>query len=383
MAEVHTLKALWAWLDARAGWLFLAGLGIAAAWNWWKWRQDRALALRLLAQKPGPVQLESTPKVSVLVAAWNEADIIREHVESFLRLRYPNKELILCAGGDDGTHEIACQYAAEQVVVLEQRPGEGKQRALQRCLRSALGEIIFLTDADCILNDDSFTAMLEPIVHEGEAVATGTCKPLAKQQQHSFVVYQWGIQLYGLAQTGVYSPGLQGANCAVLRIALETSGALDGVVSTGTDYHLARQLLHGGFRIRAVPGSSVETEYPERLEDYVGRQSRWVRNLILHGRAHGDHFHTCHALLTGMIGMAGLLLPLGGVLLGWTAWSVWLWLVAHSLMARLRYMGLAHSLGVTVPLATLVQLPVFLGADWLAAARALVEALIPNLRWQW
>jgi hypothetical protein len=72
---------------------------MVAAWNWWKWRQDRVLALRLRAQEAEPVQLKSTPKVSVLVAAWNEADMIREHIESFLRLRYPNKELILCAGG--------------------------------------------------------------------------------------------------------------------------------------------------------------------------------------------------------------------------------------------------------------------------------------------
>jgi hypothetical protein len=63
MVDVHR-----AWLDARAGWLFLVGLGMVAAWNWWKWRQDRALALRLRAQKAEPVQLKSTPKVSVLVA---------------------------------------------------------------------------------------------------------------------------------------------------------------------------------------------------------------------------------------------------------------------------------------------------------------------------
>jgi hypothetical protein len=68
MVEVHSLKALRAWLNARAGWLFLAGLGMVAAWNWRKWRQDRALALRLRAQKPEPVQLQSRPKVSVLVA---------------------------------------------------------------------------------------------------------------------------------------------------------------------------------------------------------------------------------------------------------------------------------------------------------------------------
>ncbi|NJK33015.1 MAG: glycosyltransferase [Deltaproteobacteria bacterium] len=87
----------------------------------------------------------------MLVAAWHEADHIGAHIAAFQALRYPNKELILCAGGADGTCAIAQGCANESIHILEQMPGEGKQRALRRCYAAASGELIYLTDADCLL----------------------------------------------------------------------------------------------------------------------------------------------------------------------------------------------------------------------------------------
>jgi cellulose synthase/poly-beta-1,6-N-acetylglucosamine synthase-like glycosyltransferase len=263
MVDVHALKALRAWLDARAGWLFLAGLGIVAAWNWRRWRRDRALAMRLRGQKPAPVRLKSTPKVSMLVAAWNEADMIREHIESFLRVRYPNKELILCAGGQDGTYEIALQYAGGQVVVLEQRAGEGKQCALQRCFERATGEMVFLTDADCLLDDESFTRTIAPLLGDSECVTTGMSRPLQGQQDRPFVIYQWCVDTYAAAKHGKYVSGIKGTNCAIRREALEAIGGFQIEAHTGTDYHLSKRLLSAGYKIRYVPNSINETEYSQ------------------------------------------------------------------------------------------------------------------------
>ena len=112
------LRWMWGWLDIRAGWLCLGGLGLVALWNWRAWRRDRALAEQLHAEEPKPVELRATPRVSVLVAAWNEADMIEGHIKSFLALRYPNKELILCAGGNDGTYEIARRQAGEGLSLI-------------------------------------------------------------------------------------------------------------------------------------------------------------------------------------------------------------------------------------------------------------------------
>ncbi|HUW13260.1 MAG TPA: glycosyltransferase, partial [Anaerolineae bacterium] len=123
--------------------------------------------------------------------AWNEAANIGPCIESVLGLRYPHVELVVCAGGDDGTLSSARRYANSAVMVLEQYPGEGKQRALQRCFEQCSGDIIFLTDADCLLDDDSFERVVAPVASGTEEVATGSWRPLDTQLRNPFVLYQW------------------------------------------------------------------------------------------------------------------------------------------------------------------------------------------------
>jgi cellulose synthase/poly-beta-1,6-N-acetylglucosamine synthase-like glycosyltransferase len=384
VVDVHGLKALWAWLDARAGWLFLVGLGIVVAWNWWKWQQDRALALRLRAQKAEPVQLQATPKVSVLVAAWNEADMIREHIESFLQLRYPSKELILCAGGDDGTYEIVCQYAGERVVVLEQRPGEGKQRALQRCFERATGELVSLTDADCVLDDESFARTVAPLLGDSECVTTGMSRPLQGQQDSPFVIYQWCVDAYAAGRHGKYVSGIKGTNCAIRREALEATGRFQIDAPTGTDYHLSKRLLSAGYQIRYVPESINETEYSETFSSYVRRQSRWLRNLVVHGRRFNAPGEVWASLRSSLVGLVMLLLPFSFFVVGRIGLYAWCLAFVHSLMAKARFFRfteLRH--GARLNWRGAVFWPVFALVDFVAWAMPLVDYLTPWRRHRW
>src|SRR5262249_44241137 len=184
--------------------------------------------------------------VSVLVAAWNEATNIDRHIQSFLELRYPNKELILCAGGGDSTYQQASRWSNAQVAVLKQQPGEGKQRSLRRCLKRAGGEVIFLTDADCMLSDEAFERTLHPVVCGVEQACSGTHRPFPEQIVKPFVTIQAASQIYSAMHGPAYSAGLSGANCAIERSLLERSGGLNVSATTGTDYVLAKMLTRAG-----------------------------------------------------------------------------------------------------------------------------------------
>src|SRR5207247_1198210 len=115
-----------------------------------------------------------------LVAAWNEAAGIARHVQSVLALRYPDLDFVLCAGGPDGTCEQARLAMSGRGTLLEQAPGEGKQRALRRCLAASTGDIVYLTDADCVLDDQSFERVIARIV-DGDPAATGRCCPYPEE----------------------------------------------------------------------------------------------------------------------------------------------------------------------------------------------------------
>lgn len=363
----------------------LGGAGVA--WhNWRMWQRDRAM----LANLPPPPSIPplntwgALPLVSVLVAAWHEADLIEQHIQSFLALRYPHKELVLCAGGSDGTYQIAHRHASEQVIVLEQHPGEGKQRALTRSLPHIHGSIIYLTDADCLLNDAACERLLYALVVAGEQAATGSTHPLAQQQRHPFVVAQAASQHYAALRQPTYCDGLLGRNAALTRDLLLRSGGLHAPAPSGTDYVLAKHVLRTGARIRYLPDSQIATHYPTSIPAYIRQQRRWLRNLLLLGHRYHDPHYVRHALLTGTLGTLLLALPLLAVLLRGIGWAGWLvgWLAGVA--ARVRYIAVWRATHPTQDGArlSLAPVPVML-ADWIAWHLALRDALVDWRRQQW
>lgn len=379
-------SSVWAWLNDHAGWLFLGGLGLVALWNWRAWRRDRVLADRRKELKPLP-PLETWPDlplVSVLVAAWNEAEMIESHIESFLALRYPHKELVLCAGGRDGTYELAQQYAGEGVTVLEQQPGEGKQRALRRCLAEVSGEIVYLIDADCLLDDQSFERVLAALVDSDEEAATGRFAPLRRQRDNPFVLMQWYVDNFGRARVPDYIEGLIGRNAAVRRPTLERSGGFSPDVYTGTDYFLARQLLADGVRIRYVTDSSVETEFATSARAYLRQQSRWLRNILLHGRAFGAVHQVRSALAQCLIGLLLLLWLLAIPITGRLGLASWLAVLLHGIFSRYRYIGFAEiTLSQPRRVSLYLLAPLYLLLDQAMLSFALWEWLLPSRRRRW
>ncbi|NJN67967.1 MAG: glycosyltransferase family 2 protein [Chloroflexaceae bacterium] len=370
--------------NRHATWLLLIGLVAVGAWNWRLWQRDRDQADRARSRIPPLPKLSRTPKVSVLVAAWNEHHRIEAHLRSFLGLSYPSIELVLCAGGPDGTLEIARRYVSERVVVLEQQPGEGKQRSLARCLEHASGEIIYLTDADCIHTDQALMRLLAPLIEEGEHVATGGTCPLDEQMGKVLPRYLWASDTVAGLRSATYGRGLRGANTALTRQALDRSGGMDFVAPTGTDYQLALRLLASGIAIRQVPTSVVPAEYGETLSVYRRRQSRWLRNLLIYGHRHGARDDVLVTLKTVGVGTMMVLMPLAAVVGGRSVLVPWLLLVQHAASAKLRYVFFtARFSQQPVPLRLLLSIVPLTLIDFGVWASTLFDLLKTSRRYQW
>ena len=372
------------WLTNHTLGIFVGGLILIVVHNLRRWRQDRELAERLRSECARKPSLTRTPKVSALVAAWNEGDRIDDHIRSFRTLRYPNVELILCAGGQDDTFRRAVRYAGDRVVVIEQRPGEGKQRALARCFEHASGEIIFLTDADCLYQDDALESLLQPLIEEGEQVATGISRPLDEQLEKLLPAYLWTVDVASAARSSRYVEGILGRNAALTRQAIDRSGGLDFPARTGTDYHLAKRLIRSGFAIRHVGTSVVPTKYPEQLGAYRRQRSRWLRNLLIHGGHYGAERDVALTLLTVLAGTLMLLAPWSVPLTGRRVLVSWAWLVAQALGSKLRYaVFTARVCRRPIPARVLVGLPWLTIADFAVWASPIYDLLSAGRREQW
>lgn len=91
-----------------------------------------------------------TPRVSIIVAAHNEAAVIAEKIENLRALEYPVERLeivIASDGSDDGTDEIVRRYVGDQVRLLS-LPRQGKANTLNRAVEESTGEILVFSDAE-------------------------------------------------------------------------------------------------------------------------------------------------------------------------------------------------------------------------------------------
>jgi cellulose synthase/poly-beta-1,6-N-acetylglucosamine synthase-like glycosyltransferase len=370
----------------RLTWLLLAALAGVCLNQWRLWQKDRAFLRQVRPPPPTPPLADwpQLPLVTLLVAAWNEAPQIRSFIASLASLRYPHKQLVLVAGGDDGTFTLAQAYAGPQVVVLPQWPGDGKQRALRRGFDHALGQVIYFTDADCRLDDLSFESLLWPLAAGQEQAVTGASRPFPADLRRPIILNQAAPQIYSAYHAPRYAAGLLGRNCAVTRTLLAATCALDHSAPTGTDYVLAKALLQTGARLRHQPASQVATRYPARLLPYLRQQRRWLLTLYRHGRRFSAPPDQRAALQTMHLGLLMLALPLAAPLLGPWLLTLWALLALHACLSRVRYLAFtARILSIKPTLRAYLSIPFCFLIDLLAWARPLLDFLTPHRQVPW
>lgn len=310
------------------------------------------------------VPAADAPKVSFLVPAWNAARDIPAFVASYQSITYHHKELILCAGGGDGSFEIAQRFASDGVKVLEQKPGEGKQKALGRSFPASDGDLIYLTDIDCRPSDEVVNNLLAHVADGTAAVATGASRPLDDQRSDPFVLTQWAVEQATQPRVPTNTSGLLGRNAALTRAAVDATGGFATSAPSGTDYTLAKEVLREGFDIRFVPGSPMPTEYPATFGMYARKQARWIRNVFVLGGRHGATAEVRATLLTLLLPYSLCCLLLVAVVGVGLAGFLALLFVVHAVINRLRHLHRAN-----LPLDVLGALRHFL-ADQAAALRA-------------
>jgi len=124
------------------------------------------LTLLLLPRRKGvPGALGGRlPRISVAIAARNEAAHIVDTVRNKLAQNYPPDLLdviVVSDGSDDGTDDLVAGIGSTRVTLLRQEPRQGKTLALNRALAEASGEIIVFSDANSRYEADTVRQLAE------------------------------------------------------------------------------------------------------------------------------------------------------------------------------------------------------------------------------
>src|SRR5262245_62965387 len=103
------------------------------------------------------------PGVSIIIAARNEADKIRQKIDHTLALDYPAERLEILVASDasaDGTDEIVNEYSGHGVRLVRAPQRRGKEHAQGLAIAVARGEILVFTDAATLLERDALWRLL-------------------------------------------------------------------------------------------------------------------------------------------------------------------------------------------------------------------------------
>lgn len=97
------------------------------------------------------------PSVTLIIAAYNEADCIKEKIQNSLGQEYPQQLLeiiVITDGSSDETPAIVASYEPK-VKLMHQPARMGKTAALNRAVAHATNEILIFSDANTMLNKDA------------------------------------------------------------------------------------------------------------------------------------------------------------------------------------------------------------------------------------
>ena len=116
------------------------------------------------------------PRVSIIIAARNEARVIRATLENKLQLQYAAGRVQIIVVSDastDGTDDIVREFASRGVVLLRQEPRRGKTAALNLAATHATGDIFVFSDANSMYAPDALRMLTRNFADPSVGYVTG------------------------------------------------------------------------------------------------------------------------------------------------------------------------------------------------------------------
>ncbi|MCC6293332.1 MAG: glycosyltransferase family 2 protein [Bryobacterales bacterium] len=116
------------------------------------------------------------PKVTFLIAAYNEAESIERKLQETLALEYPPDKLeilVVSDGSSDGTDELvkSCQDSRVRLLRVEGRLG--KTNAQNKGVEASTGEVIVFSDATAVYHKRALVHMMQHYADEKVGAVSG------------------------------------------------------------------------------------------------------------------------------------------------------------------------------------------------------------------
>ena len=246
----------------------------------------------------GNSDVEPAPKVSILISARNESAGIRATLDTVLAQDYRGDWDVWVADdrSDDDTPKILAEYAARDprlhVLTIKEIP-EGvspKKHALSLLIEACEGEILCLTDADCLVKPTWVTGIVAEFEPGIELVAGHSYIPTIPGKSSMLICMQ-AIEtlIYRVAGTAGLAMRLPltstGNNLAYRKSFFKSVHGFDNVIKiqSGDDDLLMQKLAADrpwAMRYCIAESTFVTTNGKETLKELWEQRKRWASKTI-------------------------------------------------------------------------------------------------------
>lgn len=239
-----------------------------------------------------PLDPQLLPDVTLMICAYNEADVIEEKMQNIRALNYPQDKLCVMwvtDGSSDNSNEMLQAYPEVKLVYSPER--KGKAAAMQHGLQENKAEYVIFTDANTMLNADAIREIVRQFMKKNVSCVSGEKRVAARHAgqataegegvywKYESMLKRWDSELYS-------AMGAAGELFAVRMshyLPAPSNALLD-------DFMMSMLILKDGHRI-AYTNEAYATEYGSASTAEESKRKRriaagglqsiwWLRSLM-------------------------------------------------------------------------------------------------------
>jgi len=230
---------------------------------------------------------ENYPFVSIIVPAYNEAEVIQSSLASLLELRYPYYEIIAVDDGStDATFEKMREFEGNHYgvrVSVYRKENSGKADTLNYGIRRSKAPIVVCMDSDSRLTADALRYAIAHFKDPHVGAVAGNVKVINRHNiwtKLQALEYIEGLNIVRNAQAYFRSVNVIPGPIGIFRrTAIEATGGYDSD-TFAEDFDMTVKILAEGWKIDYEPKAVAYTEAPEELLDIIQQRYRWSRGIL-------------------------------------------------------------------------------------------------------
>ena len=199
-----------------------------------------------------------TPRVSVIMAAYNAERFVAEAVRSVLAQTMRDWELIVVDDAStDGTWDVLQGFTDARIVLLRNETNLGAAVTRNRALEQARGEYIAILDADDVAMPERLEKQVAFLDEHPATCAVGCWAEKVDETGRVLEVWETPTQVAQIEFAMTHTCPLLHPSALVRRDALVSVGGYDASYPCAQDYDLLVRLALEGHRFACIPEALI------------------------------------------------------------------------------------------------------------------------------